>query len=64
VQTVTVPGAAIGDHVTVGFGVASADVLFFGTVFAADTVAVMAWNRSAFTIDLPSGTLRLRVIKT
>jgi len=64
VQAVSVPGAAIGDHVTVGFSIASANVLFLGTVTAADSVTVVAWNRSAVTTDLPLGTLRLRVIKT
>jgi hypothetical protein len=61
---VAVPGAAVGDHVTAGFSVASANVLFLGTVTAADSVTAVAWNRSATTTDLPLGTLRLRVIKT
>jgi len=62
--TVTVPGAAIGDQVTVAFSVASANILFFGTVTGTDVVTVVAWNRSAVATDLPGGTLRLRVAKT
>ena len=60
---VSVPGAAVGDHVTAAFSVASANVLFLGSVTAPDSVTVVAWNRSATTTDLPLGTLRLRVIK-
>jgi hypothetical protein len=64
VQTVPVPGAAVGDAVTVAFTVPSANVLTFGTVTAPDTVSVIAWNRAAAATDLAAGTLRLRVIKT
>ncbi|MCU0983878.1 MAG: phage tail fiber protein [Acetobacteraceae bacterium] len=64
VQTVAVPGAAVGDAVTVGFTVPSANVLMLGTVTAPDTVSVIAWNRAAVATDLTAGTLRLRVIKT
>jgi hypothetical protein len=64
VQTVPVPGAAVGDTVTVGFTVPSANVLMFATVSAPDTVSVVAWNRAAVVTDLAAGTLRLRVTKT
>lgn len=63
-QTVPVPGAAVGDAVVVGFTVASPNVLMFGTVTAPDTVSVVAWNRAAVATDLAAGTLRLRVTKT
>lgn len=63
-QTVPVPGAAVGDTVTVAFTVASPNVLMFGTVSAPDTVSVIAWNRAAVATDLAAGTLRLRVTKT
>lgn len=63
-QTVAVPGAVLGDAVTVGFTVASANVVMLGTVSAPDTVTVVAWNRSGTTTDLVAGTLRIRVVKT
>jgi hypothetical protein len=63
-QTVPVPGAAVGDTVTVAFTVASPNVLMFGTVSAPDSVSVIAWNRAAVATDLAAGTLRLRVTKT
>jgi hypothetical protein len=64
VQTVPVPGAAVGDTVMVGFTVPSANVLMFAAVSAPDTVSVVAWNRAGVTTDLAAGTLRIRVIKT
>lgn len=64
VQTVPVPGAAVGDTVTAAFTVPSQNVLMFATVSAPDTVSVIAWNRAAVATDLAAGTLRLRVIKT
>jgi hypothetical protein len=64
VRTVTVAGAAVGDAVSVGFTQSSSNVLMFGTVTAADTVAVIAWNWAPTATDLAGGTLRLRVSKT
>jgi hypothetical protein len=63
VLSVTVPGAAIGDHVSAAFTLASPNVLLFGTVSAPDTVTAVAWNRGAVATDLAGGTLRLRVLK-
>jgi hypothetical protein len=63
ILSVTVPGAAIGDHVSAAFTLASPNVLLFGTVSAADTVTAVAWNRGAVATDLAGGTLRLRVLK-
>jgi hypothetical protein len=63
VLSVTVPGAAVGDHVSAAFTLASPNVLLFGTVSAPDTVTAVAWNRGAVATDLAGGTLRLRVLK-
>ncbi|WP_291298981.1 glycosyl hydrolase family 28-related protein [Elioraea sp.] len=63
ILSVTVPGAAMGDHVSAAFTLASPNVLLFGTVSAADTVTAVAWNRGVVATDLAGGTLRLRVLK-
>jgi hypothetical protein len=63
-KTVTVTGAVVGDYVTsVSHTQASADVVWFGQVTAADTVTVTQWNRGAGAVDLANGTLRVRVEK-
>lgn len=60
---VSVTGAAPGDHVQVGFSVASTAVVFIGTIGASGTVTVVAWNRSGSNVNLAAGTLFGQVIK-
>ncbi|WP_439579034.1 glycosyl hydrolase family 28-related protein [Elioraea sp.] len=59
----TVTGASPGDLVEASFSVATTAILFLGTVGAANTVTVVAWNRAGSAIDLGGGTLRVRVTK-
>jgi hypothetical protein len=61
--TVTVTGAALGDHVvSTSFSLDQQGVAFSGYVSAANTVTVWLENQSAATVDdLGSGTLRVKV---
>lgn len=60
--TVTVTGAALGDFVTaVSFNNDLQGITLTAYVSAADTVAVRFQNESGGTIDLASGTIRVRV---
>jgi hypothetical protein len=61
---VTVPGARPGDFASAAFSLATSGVVFLAQVGATDVVTVTAWNRSAIAIDLGSGTVRARVVKT
>ena len=63
---VTVPGASVGDLVTVNFSNGSTDPNLFywtGTVTGPDTVVVLLRNMHTLTLDLSSGTLTTRVRK-
>lgn len=60
--TVTVTGAALGDMViAVSFSLDLQGISVTAYVSAANTVAVRFFNGTAGTIDLASGTLRVRV---
>lgn len=60
--TVTVTGAALGDHVeSVSFSLDLQGTTLNGYVSAADTVTVVHRNDTGGTIDLANGTLRVRV---
>lgn len=59
--TVTVSGARAGDLATASFDPANAGVMVVANVTGADTVTVTFFNVSGGAIDLPSGTLRVRV---
>lgn len=62
--TVTVTGAALGDFVVgVSLGVSAAGLNLFGYVSAADTVTVVAENKTGSAVDLASTTLRALVRK-
>jgi len=62
--TVTVTGAALGDFVTgVSFSLDLQGITLSAYVSAANTVAVRFQNESGGTLDLASGTLRVRVAK-
>ena len=60
--TVTVTGAVLGDFVTaVSFSLDLQGITLTAYVSAANTVSVRFQNESGGTIDLASGTLRVRV---
>lgn len=60
--TVTVTGAALGDFVTgVSFSLDLQGITVTAWVSAANTVSVRFQNESGGTLDLASGTLRVRV---
>lgn len=61
IADVTVTGAALGDFVKASFNVDMQGVCLHAWVSAADTVAYQFYNPTAGTVDLASGTLRLRV---
>ena len=59
---VTVPGASLGDFVLSSFSVDVADLMLTAAVTAADTVTAVLANNTGGSIDLASGTLRVRVV--
>lgn len=60
--TVTVTGAALGDFVTgLSFSLDLQGITMTAYVSAANTVAVRFQNESGGTLDLASGTIRVRV---
>lgn len=62
--TVTVTGAALGDFVdSVSFSLDLQGITLTAYVSAANTVAVRFQNESGGTLDLASGTLRVRVAR-
>lgn len=58
---VTATGAAMGDFVVVSFSLATAGVIFSGSVSATDTVTVTLFNSTVGTVNLDEGVLRVRV---
>ncbi len=62
--TVTVTGAALGDYVLLSHSASLALVSLTGYVSATDTVTAVYFNGSSGTVDVASGTLTARVIKT
>ncbi len=60
---VPVTGARPGDFVQASFSFATSGLVFMAQVGATDVVSVTAWNRSGSTIDMPSGTVRVRAVK-
>lgn len=61
--TVTVNGAALGDHVLVSFSISLAGLQLEGYVSAANTVTVTLSNHTLAAVDLGSGTLSVLVFK-
>ncbi len=61
--TVSVPGASVGDTVTVSFSADLQGMQLTGYVSATDTVTVVLRNGTGGSIDLGSGTLRADVWK-
>lgn len=61
--TVTVTGAVLGDIAKCSFSNDQGSIMFHPWVSAADTVTVLLYNLSGGTLDLASGTLRVRIEK-
>lgn len=61
--TVTVTGAALGDHAEATFSNSLQGIMLFAWVSAADTVSVRFQNETGGVIDLASGTLRVKVTR-
>lgn len=62
-SAVTVTGAALGDFVLVSAPYDQAGVMANGYVSAANTVKISVFNATAGTIDLASGTWKIKVLK-
>lgn len=60
--TVTVTGAALGDFALASFSLDLQGITVTAYVSATDTVTVRFQNESGGTLDLASGTLRVRVL--
>jgi hypothetical protein len=61
---VPVSGARPGDFVQAAYSLSTSGVVFLAQIGAQDTVTVTAWNRSGAAMDLSSGTVRVRVVKS
>jgi len=59
---ITVTGAVLGDFVLASFSLDTADLVLAAAVTATDTVTWSILNNTGGTIDLASGTLRVRVL--
>lgn len=59
---VTVPGARLGDFAFASFSLDVADLSLSADVTAADTVTAVLHNSTGGTVDLGSGTLRVKVV--
>lgn len=60
-QSVTVPGAKLGDFVRVAFGVSLVGITVTAYVSAADTVQIRLQNESTATVDLASTSVNIVV---
>ncbi|MNN85667.1 hypothetical protein D3C81_2029860 [compost metagenome] len=60
---ITVTGAALGDFVMVTAPYDLTGIIASGTVSAANTVKITVFNATAGTIDLASGTWKIKVLK-
>lgn len=56
------PGARIGDTVLANFSNYNGDVVITASVYDADSIVVRFTNTSANPIDLPSGTLTVKIV--
>jgi len=59
---VTVPDAKLGDFVLASFSLDVADLMLSAAVTAANTVTAVLANNTGGTVNLGSGTLRVKVI--
>lgn len=58
----TITGAKLGDHVIITADFDQQKVLLWGHVSAANTVEVVASNLTGGAVDLPSGTINIKVL--
>ena len=63
IQTLTVTGAAVGDFCLASFSVDLNGMTLLAWVSAANTTKFQFQNKTAGTLDLASGTVRVRVWK-
>lgn len=61
--TLTVTGASLGDQVVASFSNDLQGIILHAWVSAANTVSVRFQNETGATVDLASGTIRVRIIK-
>lgn len=59
---VTVPGAKLGDFALASFPVDVVDMILSASVTAANTVTCVLANNTGGTVDLASGTVRVKVV--
>lgn len=62
-SAITVTGAALGDYVLVSAPYDQAGIIANGYVTAADTVKITVFNATAGTVDLASGTWKIKLLK-
>lgn len=62
-SAITVTGAALGDFVLVSAPYTQAGVNIEGYVSAANAVTISVFNATAGTVDLASGTWKIKVLK-
>lgn len=62
-SAITVTGAALGDYVIVAAPYDLAGVIASGYVSAANAVKIALFNSTAGTVDLASGTWKIKVLK-
>lgn len=62
-SAITVTGAAFGDFVLVAAPYTQAGVFIQGYVSAANTIVITVFNATAGTVDLTSGTWKIKVLK-
>lgn len=62
-SAITVTGAALGDYVLVTAPYDATGIIAAGCVSAANTVKITLFNATAGTIDLASGTWKIKVLK-
>lgn len=62
-SAITVTGAALGDYVLVSAPYDQAGIIANGYVTAANTVKITLFNATAGTVDLASGTWKIKVLK-
>lgn len=62
-SAITITGAALGDYVLVAAPYDLQGIQATGNVTAANTVKITAFNATAGTIDLASGTWKIKVLK-
>jgi hypothetical protein len=63
-ETITYPGATLGDFVLVSFSLSLAGMSISGYVSAANTVTAVITNNTSALVDLASGTLSALVFKS